>query len=197
MLRSNSGVLLSLVVVAATPVAARLFLQSSGAATGIAAAALVRRSDNGTGKKDERPGTADHAGGNKPEDGKKPAGGNKGADSNKDPDANSPKEYAERGRKVGREELGRNIEGFCKEYAKTPPPGQELACPETDGRRLHAAIAILPDPVHTHLALRFDRGIDDIEDAMERPGVDVRSLVAAVGQQGVCGFGPVRGARGG
>jgi hypothetical protein len=37
---------------------------------------------------------------------------------------------------------------------------------------VHFAIAILPDPLHTRLALQFDRGIEAIQEAAERRGYD-------------------------
>lgn len=76
-------------------------------------------------------------------------------------------------------ELQKNICGFLKEYAgasgKGPP---EPYCLHGPGGRSdtiaagHAKVVlgILPDPVHTHLGLRFDRAIDSVQGALQRVG---------------------------
>ena len=46
----------------------------------------------------------------------------------------------------------------------SPPAGDEAA------PKLQVMLAIVPDPVRTHLELRFDRAIDDIEDAAQKRG---------------------------
>jgi hypothetical protein len=159
MFRSSFRFLTSLVLVAAAPLAARFFMQSSRALH----APVV--SNRQSGKK-----TGNDQKGAKPADSANHNDGNRKGSSDADSDSVSPRAFAARGRAVGRDELNQNIEGFCREYAGMPTRGSELSCPETSERKLYAVIAVLPDPVHTHLALRFDRGIDDIEDAMEDLG---------------------------
>jgi hypothetical protein len=71
----------------------------------------------------------------------------------------------------GQGELQSKICSFLTEYGKAQPPTKNgLFCSEAADRNWHVVIAILPDPAHTHLALRFDRSIDDIQDAIQSLG---------------------------
>jgi hypothetical protein len=82
----------------------------------------------------------------------------------------------------GSAELKFGVCEFLTEYVKaapvsktTIPPttgnkGQTPPCPDVASHNYRVVIAIFPDPVHTHLALRFDRSIDDLQDAMQDLG---------------------------
>ncbi|GAC1417428.1 MAG: hypothetical protein NVSMB62_08130 [Acidobacteriaceae bacterium] len=70
-----------------------------------------------------------------------------------------------------KDELQKNICGFLEEYVGNPGKSPaEPYCPAVAAGEVKVLIAILPDPIHTHLALRFDRSIDDIQSALQRVG---------------------------
>ncbi len=102
----------------------------------------------------------------------------KGAAQTKAADSSNPSEASARAQ--SQQELRKNICGFLQEYvadvsAKSAPEPYCLAGAEGDATNVPAGhakivIAILPDPVHTHLALRFDRAIDSIQGALQRLG---------------------------
>jgi hypothetical protein len=84
---------------------------------------------------------------------------------------------------VYRRELEDVIEDECergatKQYPKTQAPAKNKRTAKDQdfchiGRTLTLSnflIALLPDPVHTHLALEFDRGIDAIEEGLQDEG---------------------------
>jgi hypothetical protein len=70
------------------------------------------------------------------------------------------------------------VEHNNKTVSKTPcrpasTAGDDLrpwCIPEAERTKIRAMIAVIPDPVQTHLALRFDRAIDAIELAAESMG---------------------------
>ena len=60
---------------------------------------------------------------------------------------------------------------FLTEYTNLQsPPNPERICPSANIGGLRVIIAIVPDPVHTRLALRFDRAVDDIQDSVQQLG---------------------------
>ena len=74
-------------------------------------------------------------------------------------------------RAQARTDLQKNICAFLEEYVGNPgksPP--EPYCPAVAAGEVKVLLAILPDPIHTHLALRFDRSIDSIQSALQRVG---------------------------
>ena len=106
-----------------------------------------------------------------------PAHGPASARARPGPDATTADEPAlvktaeDGGAAQGQAELQAQICSFLTEYGKTQPPTKNgLFCSEAAERSWRVVIAILPDPAHTHLALRFDRSIDDIQDAIQSLG---------------------------
>jgi len=165
MFRSSLRILTSFVVMAAAPLAV-FFMRSSNVPLAAALSGERRQQGNGGAPKGPNPGKIEASKGHPSQPGvvQQPNRNNQGRSGG---DTKLPPEDPEdRGRAAGGDELNRSIAGFCDEYAEAPSKDAPK-CPETSGRKLYVAIAILPDPVHTHLALRFDRGIDDIEDAMQ------------------------------
>jgi hypothetical protein len=57
----------------------------------------------------------------------------------------------------------------------TAPPKPTPGAVATPAGTLEVMIAIEPDPVHTHLALLFDRDIDALEDALQESGYQYQS----------------------
>lgn len=70
----------------------------------------------------------------------------------------------------GQEKLNDEIFAFANEYVGGTSAETPSTCKEWKKSGLNVVIAILPDPVHTRLALRFDRAIDDIENATQSLG---------------------------
>jgi hypothetical protein len=72
------------------------------------------------------------------------------------------------GKLTAQKELKETIDDFYKVPAKPPVAGANCDVPEV-------MIAIEPDPVHTHLALLFDRDIDAMEEALQDSGWEYQS----------------------
>jgi hypothetical protein len=69
--------------------------------------------------------------------------------------------------------LNRTIQRFCKpfgNYSDAPAATTSIENPFDDCQNPKFVIAILPDPIHTHLALHFDRAIEAIQQAGRRQG---------------------------
>lgn len=66
-------------------------------------------------------------------------------------------------------DMQRELCGFLQLYANGAPNADGTCAQPAEGS-VQAIIAILPDPVHTHLALRFDRAIDDVQISAQELG---------------------------
>ena len=67
----------------------------------------------------------------------------------------------------------------CYPDEKLPPPNSTTFPLRT--QQLHLVIATLPDPLHTHFPLIFDRSAEAIEEAAQDDGLRVRLFLAALG----------------
>lgn len=77
--------------------------------------------------------------------------------------------------RIAKLETGREFRetlcGFLEPYGgSTPQEAAEQLCTNPPEGKVDAMIAILPDPVHTHLALRFDRAVDDLQNTAQQLG---------------------------
>lgn len=79
----------------------------------------------------------------------------------------TPKKLHE-GEEVGKESALRSIAAALCGYKQATIDQATGQCDASSLRGAQVLIAIVPDPVHTHLALRFDRVIDQIEDSLQR-----------------------------
>lgn len=72
------------------------------------------------------------------------------------------------------DELRNTIEEFYGVWTEDEAAEKKVTTPwnvpEGSGANVRFVIAILPDPVHTHLALTFDRGIEALQQAAQRMG---------------------------
>jgi hypothetical protein len=78
------------------------------------------------------------------------------------------------GKLSAKKELDEAIDDFytppCKKVADSSQPTRPNPSNCDQDNNLEVMIAIEPDPVHTHLALWFDRDIDALEDALQESG---------------------------
>lgn len=80
---------------------------------------------------------------------------------------------------AGQDALAASVCQFLQEYAGFQPRSLgdavgsqgKLPCEPTGSTaKAHVLLAIFPDPVRTHLEMRFDRAIDDLQDAVQERG---------------------------
>ena len=91
------------------------------------------------------------------------------------PTAADMKQVAGAAQAAAEDAVRQTICSFLEEYAAAPagpkPTQAPISwCPVEVANKPVFVLGFLPDPVRTHLELRFDRGIDDLEDAAEAGG---------------------------
>jgi hypothetical protein len=145
MFRPNLGLVAGVVMIAAVPFATRLILPLQPA--GIAAEVAAPK---------------------EPQSAAAPPLASGHLSSGARSDNETPSETEERNRQIAIAKITRQIQDFLKEYA-TPEPDPSAKSSNPFGQ-YRMAIAVIPDPVHSHLALRFDRALGDIEYSMQDMG---------------------------
>src|SRR5215475_6877543 len=96
--------------------------------------------------------------------GGRPPGGQTGDSGKSGSSAPKPEAAANR----YQDTLDSTIERFCKPFGD--PSDKSSGRPFNGCENSQFLIAILPDPVHTHLALYFDRSIEALQQAAQRCG---------------------------
>src|SRR5262245_50918390 len=72
------------------------------------------------------------------------------------------------------DEIASTIQDFYGAPAENAPPDASLAAhwnvPAAQREKIAYCVALLPDPVHTHLALFFDRSVEALVQAAQKKG---------------------------